>query len=106
MKPDPKTIARLAREITQKLAKEGKIIEGGWVGYRMLLSPTASQVQIDETRMAFYGGAHHLFASIMTILEPGAEATEKDMDALTLINKELEVFLEEYKRKHGIQDRP
>ncbi len=53
--------------------------------------------------MAFFGGAQHLFASIMGILEPGAEPTDNDMHRLTLINNELEEFITQFKREHRIE---
>lgn len=105
---DPKKaaeIAKLARALTNKLAAEGKIMRGGWEGYKMLLDPRAGPVQLEETRIAFYAGAHHLFASIMNILDPGKEPTEKDLNQMSLINKELEEFIVEYKRKHGLEGR-
>jgi hypothetical protein len=37
-------------------------------------------------------GAHHLFTSIMTILEPGTEPTAKDLKRMDLIDKELRGF--------------
>lgn len=92
---------RVLDAITRKLTDEGKLIEIGWQGMRLLvITPSASPVQIDEMRKAFFMGAQHLFASIMGILEPGAEPTEKDLDRMTLIHNELEAFRMEVTSVH------
>jgi hypothetical protein len=105
MEPTPEEIRRLSHELLKKLAAEGKIIEGGWAGYRLIMDQRAGEVQINETRIAFFAGAQHLFASIMGILDPGREPTQKDLEQMSLIAKELENFAEEYKRKHGLTGR-
>lgn len=86
--------------VSRELADQGKLIEAGWVGYRlMVLSPTAPPVQLDECRMAFMAGAQHLFSSIMNILDPGLEETEADLHKMDLIDKELKAFLAEFELK-------
>jgi hypothetical protein len=82
-------LTKLSRELTDK----GKLIEAGWIGLRIAaIDRTASSVQLDEMRMAFFAGAQHLFASIMTIMEPGTQETENDLKRLDLIHYELEEF--------------
>jgi hypothetical protein len=90
---DRRFLERLSRE----LADEGKLIEAGWVALRVQAIPLdAPAVQLQEMRMAFMAGAQHLFASIMTILEPGETETEADLTRLDhLISKELEAFRQE-----------
>jgi hypothetical protein len=89
----PKDVRDMAERLSKGLTDEGKIIEGGWLGYRALVIPKdASPVHIDECRKAFFCGADHLFASIMTILDPGAEPTDKDLERMSLIQQELEAF--------------
>lgn len=63
----------------------------------MTLPPNTSNVQLDEMRKAFFAGAQHLFASIMGILEPGAEPTEKDLVRMDHIDKELREFVSKMK---------
>jgi hypothetical protein len=88
-------------EISRKLTDDGKLIEVGWHAMRVLVMPhDASPVQIDEMRKAFFMGAQHLFASILGILEEGAEPTEKDFDRMTLIHNELEAFRMEVTNVH------
>lgn len=88
-------------EVTKKLAEDGKLIEAGWVGYTMLVIPqSASPAQIEETRLAFFAGAQHLFGSLTTMMEPDAEPTEKDMARMHNIDRELKAFLEEFKNRH------
>ena len=73
--------------------KRVKLIESGWRSYRHeIISKAASDVQISETRQAFYAGAALLFHSIMKILEPGDEPTDADLEVMTSIQAELDQF--------------
>jgi hypothetical protein len=86
-------LERLSRE----LADQGKLIEAGWVGLRVACDlEDAPKVQLEEMRNAFFAGAQHLFSSIMTILEPDAEPTEKDLERMDLIDKELRAFINDF----------
>jgi hypothetical protein len=97
-----KELKQLVNDLAKKLIDQGKIIEAGWLGLKiMAIPPTASEVQLTEMRKAFFAGAHHLFASIMIMLEPGQEATKKDMDRLDMIHRELESFVKELNREYG-----
>lgn len=72
-----------------------KIIEKGWESYRDQVIPkSAGDVQRAETEQAFYCGATYLFDSIMTILSPGAEPTEQDLQAMESIMFELAAWRE------------
>jgi len=85
-------------QLSRRLADDGKLIEAGWVGLRIAAMPlNAPAVQIEEMRNAFMAGAQHLFASIMTIMDPGEEPTEADLNRMSLISDELEAFGEELK---------
>ncbi len=95
-----KTRDELLVALTKELTDRGKLIEAGWVSLQLMAIPAdAPQEQLTEMRMAFFAGAQHLFASIVGILEPGEEPTDNDMNRLTLINEELDKFVEEVKRK-------
>jgi hypothetical protein len=90
-------------ELCRGFTDQGKLIEAGFVSLRYtVMPPDAPLLQITEMRMAFFAGAQHLFASIMGILEPGAEPTEKDMARLTSIQAELDAFIEQFKVQHGL----
>lgn len=67
-------------------------IEAGWTGYALTIPKTATQAQIDETKMAFFAGADHLYCSIMNTLDPGVEETPDDMRKMKQIHNELERF--------------
>lgn len=87
---------RVCRELTDR----GLIIEAGFVGLRFASIPLdAPPLQIEEMRNAFFAGAQHLFASIMSILEPGEEPTPADLQRLTNISRELDDFINKYKAK-------
>lgn len=89
--------------LTRALMEQGKIIEAGWVGFRVAVGlDGASKVRLNEMRNAFFAGSQHLFGSIMNTLDDGEEPTPADIRRLDLIHLELLAFLEEFKRKHGI----
>lgn len=95
--------AAVVEQITKKFADEGRLIEGGWQVMQMLvLPPTAPAIQVTEMRKAFFGGAQHLFASIMTVLDPDdGEPTANDLRRMELIHEELQGFAEELQREVG-----
>ena len=89
------------KRLERDLVDEGKLIEAGWISLRLAAIPLdASALQLEEMRNAFFAGAQHLFASIMDIMDEDREPTEKDMQRMDLIDKELRVFIETYKLKH------
>ena len=86
--------------LSRKLADQGKLIEAGWVGYRLAaMSPDAPPIQLEECKLAFFAGAQHLLTSIMTIMDPGAEPTEADLNKMRLIDAELQKFAREFELK-------
>jgi hypothetical protein len=89
-------LERLSRELTD----QGKLIEAGWVGFRLAVMPEGvSKVQLEETRKAFFAGCQHLFSSIMTIMDEDREPTEADLRRMDMINTELQAFGEKLKRE-------
>lgn len=94
-------IHALADKLSRDLTDRGKIIEAGWMSLKTLSVPCdAPQMQIDEMRNAFFAGAQHLFSSIMTILDPGAEPTDKDLERMSLIEGELADFYKQFLKRH------
>jgi hypothetical protein len=91
------------RELSQRLVREGKLIEAGWISLRLVAIPAdAPELQIEEMRNAFFAGAQHLFASILSVLDPGEEPTAADLQRFDNINDELTRFIDDYKRRKGI----
>lgn len=79
--------------LTRQLADEGRLIEAGWISLRLAAIPLdAPAVQLEEMHKAYMGGAQHLWASIMTMLDPGAEPTAADMHKMDLIAAELDAY--------------
>ncbi len=90
-------LERLACDLTDN----GKIIEAGWMGLRLAAIPLdAPAVQLEEMRGAFFAGAHHLFSSMMAIMDADAEPTEADLRRMSLINDELQSFYQMFQLKH------
>ena len=83
---------------TKNFVDQGKLIEAGWVGYKLgVLPPDAPDIQISECRLAFFAGCQHLFGSIMSMLDPGEEPTESDLNRMTLIERELTEYIKQYR---------
>jgi hypothetical protein len=90
-------LEKLARGLTDR----GLLIEAGFVGLRLAaMDKDASEIQVREMRMAFFAGAQHLFGSIMGILDPGEEPTEKDLKRMDLISNELTAFYDDFTKNH------
>ena len=68
------------------------MIETGWKSYRKLIPADAPEVQLRETRQAFYAGAAVLFEAMLLVLEPGEEPTDADMRRMDGIAQELREF--------------
>jgi hypothetical protein len=97
MKQMTPEMKRLIDDVTKQLIDEGRLIEAGWRGLRvMAIKPDAPEVQLVEMRAAFFAGAQHLFGSMMGAMGPEAEPTEKDMERLDMIGKELSQFIGEF----------
>lgn len=100
-------IGRIADAIAGHSVDRGKVIEMGFASMIAATYPDYKDMpkqQLDDLRSAFFGGAQHLFASIMGILDPGTEPTERDLRRMDLIHHELDAFIEEFKQRHGITD--
>jgi len=90
-----------AAKLTKALSDSGKIIEAGFVGLRMTaMAKDAPEDQVREMRMAFFAGAQHLFGSIMTFLDSGEDATDRDLRRMSLIEAELQDFIKQFAKDH------
>ena len=97
MTSERQRIEDLVEKLTKEFVDKGLLIEAGWIGLRMrVIAPQASDIQVEEMRMAFFAGAQHLFGSIMTLLDKDAEVTEADLSRITLISDELQSFAENF----------
>ena len=99
---------KIVDAVTNAAVDDGKLIE---LGFRSLLAAAypgwqdkMMQLQYDAIREAYFAGCQHLFASIMGGLDDGTEPTEADLKRMTLIEHELNGFIEEFKIRHGITD--
>lgn len=77
--------------IARKLVDEGKLIAAGFVAIRVMF-PHVEEDELERLRNAYFGGAQHLYASIMAIMEADREPTDKDLERMELIHQELEAW--------------
>lgn len=82
----------MVEKITAEWANKGKVIEGGWQAFVATSLKDARPDQLREMRKAYYLGAQHLYASIMTVMDSDREPTEKDLRRMALIHAELDIF--------------
>jgi hypothetical protein len=79
--------------LTRELADKGKLIEAGWIGLRLAAIPhDAPAIQLEEMHEAYMAGAQHLWASIITMLDPGVDPTDADLRKMDLIANELDAY--------------
>lgn len=91
--PTPQHVRALVDKIIAEWADKGQLIEGGWRAYVAINKlESAPALQHREMRTVYFLGAQHLWASMMSVLDPDAEPTEKDLKLMGLINEELETF--------------
>lgn len=100
-------IGKIADLLAGHYVDRGHIIEMGFATMVAAMYPGWQDMpkqQLDDLRSAFFGGAQHLFGSIMGMLDPGSEPTDRDMRRMDMIAHELNAFIEDYKQRHGITD--
>lgn len=79
--------------LTKQLADDGKLMEAGWIGLRLALMPTdPPAAQLEVMHQCYMAGAQHLYASMMSFLDPGEEPTTRDMLRMSLIDAELRTY--------------
>jgi len=99
--------AEIVTEITKRLTQEGKLVEAGWAAFRHLVVPAdASDVQVDEMRLAFFAGADHLFTSMMSMLDPGEDPTTADLTRMDKMHAELAQFRDSLRERVEQAGRP
>lgn len=90
----PKNIQDLIVVITKKYADEGKIIEAGFATMLATgaINGNLQPEVIAQLRMVFFAGAQHLWGSIMSMSDDGANVTDAESRRMDLINEELIAF--------------
>lgn len=92
---------KLHDALAKKFTDEGRLIELGWQTMLLFVVPKdASQAQIADMRNAFFAGAQHLYASMMSIMDDDREPTAADLNRMSLIHNELEAFRKEVTSTH------
>lgn len=91
---------KLIEELTKRFVDSGSVMEAGWQGLMIACKlQDAPIIQKSEMRKAFYAGAQHIFGVLNSILDPGIEPTEKDLEKVTKIHNELQQFIKEFKEE-------
>ena len=98
-------IGKVADALAKELIDRGQLIEAGFVEMLRAGWPQGvTNEQRKQLRSEFFGGAQHLFGTITGVLDEGEEPTPDDLRRMSIRASELDVFIAEYKREHGIGD--
>lgn len=73
------------------------MIEGEWKAFCLACFGDISEQQYIDLRRTFYGGASALFFIFMSVLEPGEEPTEGDLEKITALQNEILSFNKDVK---------
>ena len=87
------------KALTDLLNTEGKLIDAGFQGLRLAAYKDAGPQQVATMRECFFAGAQHLFTSIMSIMDPGEEPTDADLNRMSKIAAELDAFQAEFMKR-------
>ena len=71
------------------------LIGNAWATFERVLPADAPDIQKQEMRRAFYGGAQALLGGLLKALEPGGKTTEGDLATIDGVNAELKRFAED-----------
>lgn len=96
---------RYAQHIADNWADKGKVMRGGWEAFEYFFVGAVPADQREQQRKAFFLGAEHLFRTVMMVLDPGQEPTERDMQRMSAIHRELEEFKLELASVHKPAER-
>lgn len=80
-----------------------KRIEQCWLDYRnKVIPPFAPEVQVIESKRAFYAGAASLLNAVMVMLDQGStEPTDADLEKMDQIQQELVDFAQEVEEERA-----
>lgn len=94
MKTHPK-IRAAAIAISKEAAGRGQLIDIGWRSYAVVMTPASTPEELEKFRYAYYSGAEHLFMSIMDVMDDDREPTDRDLEVMQKISREIEAFQRE-----------
>ncbi len=76
-----------------------RLIAKEWESYRDAVIPAgAGATQREETRRAFYAGAGSLLHRLQSLMGPGLEPTDADLEVMREVHNELREYIEELRR--------
>jgi hypothetical protein len=85
-------ISIVGEKVAQHYADRGELVNLGWVAFWTLARGSQFPGIERAVHLAYMAGAEHLFQSILSILEPGSEATETDCARMEKIQSEIDRY--------------
>jgi hypothetical protein len=90
--------AGITREQAIETIRKRRTLHNMWIGFAEALPHDAPVQQRIDMRRAFYAGAASLFDLMAHCLDPEEEPTERDLDYVSSLKKELDDFTESLAR--------
>jgi hypothetical protein len=84
---DPKT-----RHHLRTLARKGRLVDEAFCIFQQVVFPGAGPEQVNDLRIAFFGGASEIHALMIAALDQGLQETDGDMKFMEAWVKEIEDF--------------
>ena len=80
--------------MVKAMTDQGLLIEAGWVAFQHIFmsDPTVTGQQKHDMRIAFFCGAQHIFGSVINMLDPGDEPSDKDLARMDSVSQEIDRF--------------
>jgi hypothetical protein len=89
------------------LKKPGPRVEDAWRAYRALVvDGRETSVDAGDVELAFKAGAVVLFHTVLRMLDPGTEPTDRDLRNMDRLNAELEAFTATFDAEVAKRRRP
>jgi hypothetical protein len=89
----------IATELANNLIDKGLLIEAGFIVFCVMMYGSGFTAmppdQVRQLRHAYLAGAQNLWGSVMNMLDPGMEPSERDLRRMDLINEEIRKFHDE-----------
>jgi len=76
--------------LVAEMIARGKLIEAGFQGLRLLLPKDIAPEQLAQIRLAYLGGAQHVWSAMFAAMSSDREPTLQDMRRMSMISSELE----------------
>jgi hypothetical protein len=88
-------LSDLSEELTRIVADKGRLMGVGYMTFAaMFVDENTPAKTRRRMEVAFLMGAQHVWASIMNMLDEGAEPTDADLRRMDMLGREMDIVTE------------